>query len=96
MIRFLILFLVVAFPVWAYEGSNELITVPSAYMQKIGYVEFGTFFDYELKGQSGSSGDKVQYLNPSFFLRTALTNNFEYDLVVNNNMNSYHNFFSYK
>ncbi|RAP37703.1 hypothetical protein DID80_03820 [Candidatus Marinamargulisbacteria bacterium SCGC AAA071-K20] len=90
--RALTLFLLLTLPVWAYEGSNELITVPSAYMQKIGYVEFGTFFDYELKGQSGTTGDKVQYLNPSFFLRTALTNNFEYDLIVNNNMSSYHNF----
>lgn len=76
---------------FAYNGTNELVTVPSAYMQKIGYMEFGTFFDYELVSVEGES-DKVQYLNPSFFLRTALTNNFEYGLSVDNDMTTYHHF----
>ena len=77
-------------PLFASQAVNELIEMPSARFEKMGFVEIGTFLDYELV--NSTTANMSALLSPSFFFRAALTNRLQYSLSVNREMTTLHSF----
>ncbi len=73
---------------FGFSGSNDLITVPSAKMEKMGFTEYGAMFDYRAKTPDSAT----VYFRTLFYLRWALSDRFEYNLNVQDTMNTLHSF----
>jgi tetratricopeptide (TPR) repeat protein len=71
--------------IFSFRGSNELIYVPRATMENMGFLEVGTAMDYF------NSAD-TQESSTSTYFRTALSDNFEYNIALDSKLNISHSF----
>lgn len=69
--------------------GTELLPVPSARVEPAGFMEFGGIFDYNKYPESDNL-DAGHLFKSSFMLRASLTDNFEYQLLVDEDQTTLH------